>query len=357
MAEYYGFSDFSSNSDCDTPNDQVEDFSYSDLVEFPSDEVLPRTKARSARVLLLHHNLITLIPPDLCSFTNLISIDISNNVINSIANDICKMKHLRIFVAKNNQLKCESIPKDFGQLKSLEEVNFSGNQLGSLPPQFCELALHVGANIISDIPRAVKNLWRLEVLYLGGNQLTDLPPEIGQLQSLTALILCDNKLQSLPPTMIQLQRLKSLSLHNNQISTLPTEIVKLNLQELSLRNNPLVNKFVQDMVYKPPTLLELAGRIIKIEKIKYDQDDLPSNLVKYLEGAQRCVNSKCKGVYFASRFEHVKFVDFCGKYRVPLLQYLCSPSCHEIPAVYRSASDTETDDEVDNEKLRKVLLG
>ena len=63
------------------------------------------------------------------------------------------------------------------------------------------------------------------------------------------------------------------------------------------------------------------------------------------------------GVFFTSRFEHVKFVDFCGKYRVPLMQYLCSPSCHTTPAFYRSGSDTETDEEVDSEKLRKVLLG
>lgn len=30
------------------------------------------------------------------------------------------------------------------------------------------------------------------------------------------------------------------------------------------------------------------------------------------------------GVFFDNRIEHIKFVDFCGKYRVPLLQYLCS---------------------------------
>lgn len=30
------------------------------------------------------------------------------------------------------------------------------------------------------------------------------------------------------------------------------------------------------------------------------------------------------GVFFDSRVEHIKFVDFCGRYRIPLLQYLCS---------------------------------
>ena len=30
------------------------------------------------------------------------------------------------------------------------------------------------------------------------------------------------------------------------------------------------------------------------------------------------------GVYFDNRVENVKFIDFCGKYRVPFMQYLCS---------------------------------
>lgn len=65
------------------------------------------------------------------------------------------------------------------------------------------------------------------------------------------------------------------------------------------------------------------------------------------------------GVYFTSRVEHVKFVDFCGKYRLPLLQYLCSPQCRTTPAVYHSSSDTETDEEeaMANARLRRVLLG
>lgn len=52
------------------------------------------------------------------------------------------------------------------------------------------------------------------------------------------------------------------------------------------------------MTYEPPTLLELSGRVVKIEKVKYSKDDLPKNLRKYLESAQRCVNPKCKGKHW-----------------------------------------------------------
>lgn len=94
--------------------------------------------------------------------------------------------------------------------------------------------------------------------------------------------------------------------------------------QLSLRDNPLVVRFVQDISLTPPTLLELAARSVRTEEISYGQDDLPQTLIDYLKTAHCCVNPKCQGVFFDNRVEHIKFVDFCGKYRVPLLQYLCS---------------------------------
>ncbi|KAI8775122.1 leucine-rich repeat-containing protein 58 [Biomphalaria glabrata] len=245
----------------------------------------------------------------------------------------------------------------------LEVINVSGNNIELFPPQFTELdklqVLHCGGNNIKELPNTIKHLTRLQVLYLGGNQLVEIPAEVGYLSELTNLVLCDNRLQSLPPTLINLRNLRSLSLHNNKLSTLPTEIVALNLVELSLRNNPLVNKFVEDLVYNPPSLMELSGRIIKIERIRYTAEDLPYSLIRYLDSAQRCVNPHCKGVYFSSRVEQIKFVDFCGKYRLPLLQYLCSPSCSTGTPPVTSHRDTDDQDEgwEARERMRKVLLG
>lgn len=54
------------------------------------------------------------------------------------------------------------------------------------------------------------------------------------------------------------------------------------------------------------------------------------------------------GVFFNNRVEHVKFVDFCGKYRLPLLQYLCSRKCIE---------SRDGDEVVSGAMIRKVLLG
>ena len=90
-------------------------------------------------------------------------------------------------------------------------------------------------------------------------------------------------------------KLKSLSLHNNEFSALPSDIIRLELQELSLRNNPLVVRFVRDLTYDVPRLKELAGRTIKHHRVEYNEDRLPKNLVDYLNSAKSCLNPKCQG--------------------------------------------------------------
>lgn len=121
------------------------------------------------------------------------------------------------------------------------------------------------------------------------------------------------------------------------------------LWQLSLRENPLIVRFVQEISIHPPTLLELSARVIRTLNVTFESHELPKSLRDYLNTAHYCVNPKCRGnfyfshfiipfenschcfniqylgVFFDSRVEHIKFADFCGRYRIPLLQYLCSP--------------------------------
>lgn len=131
-----------------------------------------------------------------------------------------------------------------------------------------------------------------------------------------------------------------------------------NLRELSLRNNPLVLRFVREWPNTVPTLLELSGRCIKKNLIPYSRELIPGVLVEYLNEAKRCDNPKCNGVYFASRVQSVLFTDFCGKYRVPLMQYLCSAMCalDDSGSSYGSSSEDDAD-EAAQHKMKKVLLG
>ena len=207
---------------------------------------------------------------------------------------------------------------------------------------------------------------RLIYLYLGGNQLVCLPSELGELASLSSLTLSGNKLQTLPEELSHLANLESLRLHDNQLQALPTNLIKLtNLKELSLRNNPLVMRFIKEWPNTVPSLLELSGRSVQKNKIPYSAKVIPSVLVEYLDGARHCDNPNCNGVYFASRYESVKFVDFCGKYRVPLMQYLCSAICDSDEGgsgggccmAAGSVSSSEEEEQAAQDKMKRVLLG
>lgn len=101
-------------------------------------------------------------------------------------------------------------------------------------------------------------------------------------------------------SILRLHSLRSLSLHNNLLTYLPREILNLvHLEELSLRGNPLVVRFVRDLTYNPPSLQELAGRTVKTRNVPYAPSDLPENLVRYLSLASNCPNPKCGGKFTA----------------------------------------------------------
>lgn len=49
------------------------------------------------------------------------------------------------------------------------------------------------------------------------------------------------------------------------------------------------------MTHNTPSLLELAARVVKTNEIPYRQEDLPRNIIDYLNSGHRCVNNRCKG--------------------------------------------------------------
>lgn len=355
--------DSSENSDSETHSlnpVKTLDFTYSGMNSQSATELFQDLSKSSEKrketieTILLFHNELDGLPVNISAFCNLKTLDISNNAITNLPDAISRLP-LTTLIVKNNNLTNDGLPKSFAKLRSLKLCNLSGNNLEFFPAQVLEIDtveyLYLGNNNIAQVPQQIEVLRRLRVLCLGGNNLTEIPESVGNLINLRGLILSDNSLETLPGSIANLKNLKSLLLHKNKLRTLPTEIVALKyLSELSLRENPLVVNFVNDMQHNPPSLLELAGRVIKLHNIEIPDGELPSTLRNYLKSAHRCVNPKCKGVFFDNRVEHIKFVDFCGKYRVPLLQYLCSSKCVVKNTAFHGSY-------ADSAMLRKVLLG
>uniref|UniRef100_A0A3B3BQI1 Leucine rich repeat containing 58b n=1 Tax=Oryzias melastigma TaxID=30732 RepID=A0A3B3BQI1_ORYME len=322
----------------------VLDFSRLSLNTLSLDGV-SEDRRRDTKQFYLNYNRLSTLPASISLFYNLEFLDISNNGLTAICDDITRLTKLKTLLAKNNRLDEFSLPKDFGSLP-LEVLNFSGNRFEEIPLQCTKLrrlqSLSIGGNRLKSIPTEIEDLTSLEMLYLGGNLISAIPPEVANLPYLSYLVLCDNRIQSVPPFSVTIAQILSL----------------VHLQELSLRGNPLVVRFVKEMTYNPPSLLELAGRTVKSRNIPYSPCELPSNLVLYLDLASKCPNPKCAGVYFDSCVRHIKFVDFCGKYRLPLMHYLCSPECRS-PCSSNPQSDAESEDEnsVPADRLQRVLLG
>ncbi|XP_034267036.1 leucine-rich repeat-containing protein 58 [Pantherophis guttatus] len=299
-------------------------------------------------------------------------LDVSGTGLSVLGPELLDLAHLHTLLAKNNRLGCRgSLPKGLASAplgRSLRVLNLSGNRFTHFPASLLGLSrlqsLSLGSNRLQSIPPAIQELSSLEFLYLGGNFITSIPPELANLSSLNYLVLCDNRIQSIPPQLAQLHSLRSLSLHNNLLTYLPREILNLvQLEELSLRGNPLVVRFVRELTYNPPSLQELAGRTIKTRNIPYIASDLPGNLLRYLRLASNCPNPKCGGVYFDSCVRQIKFVDFCGKYRVPLMHYLCSPECSSPYSSASQSSNSQSESDSEDEaivaarRMQKVLLG
>lgn len=78
--------------------------------------------------------------------------------------------------------------------------------------------------------------------------------------------------------------------------------------QLSLRDNPLVVRFVKDMTLNPPSLLELAGRTVKTCAIRYGPEDLPRMLIEYLQTANCCVNPNCKGKVISQKKSYHRMI-------------------------------------------------
>lgn len=325
-----------------------------------------KNRQNTIRSLIICNNLLSCLPDSLSVFRHIETLDVSSNQLKKISSNIMQaMPNLRHLIAKDNLLSDNSLPKNFGATNRLEIVNFSGNKFTQYPYQLLEITtlreIYLGSNQIMVLPRNYENLFNLEILYLGGNRIVNVPAELSQLKRLTSLNLSDNQLTILPTKLNLLKNLRTLSLHGNELTTLPIELIKLNLSELSLRNNPLVNRFAKEFIYEVPSLLELSARCVKTKKVPFQESNLPYHLINYLDSATCCLNPNCRGVYFTSKVEHVKFVDFCGRYRIPLMQYLCSSICNEKISnrtrLISGSSIEESDDDDNSKLLKKILLG
>ena len=75
--------------------------------------------------------------------------------------------------------------------------------------------LNVSYKQLQTVPKELGQLASLQTLYLNNNQLQTIPKELGQLASLQVLYLDNNQLQTIPKELGQLASLRYFQLDNN----------------------------------------------------------------------------------------------------------------------------------------------
>ncbi|KAI8571182.1 hypothetical protein RHMOL_Rhmol01G0098900 [Rhododendron molle] len=134
------------------------------------------------------------------------------------------------------------LPKEIGNLISLQTLHLAKNNLHTLPDGICNLTclkqLWLEENNVSNLPSGIGRLTALEILYLSNNSLCTLPDTIGKLSCLKDLWVGNNKLSHLPSEIGDLDSLEALVLDgNNGFRALPESICKLvRLQTLLLND-------------------------------------------------------------------------------------------------------------------------
>ncbi|XP_008333181.1 leucine-rich repeat-containing protein 40 [Cynoglossus semilaevis] len=132
--------------------------------------------------------------------------------------------------------------------QSVVTVNFSKNQLTSVPPRLVEFHsslsdINLGFNKLTCCSPDICKLLQLTHIDLRNNQLSDLPSDLKTLTKLRSIILNYNRFKSFPEVLYQLVSLETVLLGNNQVGGVdPSHLVKMvNLSTLDLSNNDLLN--------------------------------------------------------------------------------------------------------------------
>ncbi|KAI9287998.1 hypothetical protein BC943DRAFT_377918 [Umbelopsis sp. AD052] len=106
--------------------------------------------------LKLSNNLLNSIPDNIGSLESLVHLDISNNRIRSLPKSIRSLSNLTILQARNNLLR--ELPQEIGQLSSLSVLDISHNRITVLPAEILSLSnlchlITTRCPLISAIPK------------------------------------------------------------------------------------------------------------------------------------------------------------------------------------------------------------
>ncbi|KAJ6419037.1 hypothetical protein OIU84_029194 [Salix udensis] len=189
-------------------------------------------------------------PYILCRLTNLTSVNLMNNFINSsLTSDIAACQSLEVLDLSENLL-VGSLPEALPELRNLKTLNLASNNFsGGIPAKFGEFQklewISLAENLLTGtVPGALGNISTLQHLLLGYNPFEPgpIPSQLGNLTNLVQLWLAGCSLEgSIPESLGKLSRLTNLDLSLNRLTgSIPSSLTWLkSVEQIELYNNTL----------------------------------------------------------------------------------------------------------------------
>lgn len=143
-------------------------------------------------------------------------LDLSNNSLNSLPDDLPRLKKLRVLFCSNNAFT--ELPAVLGQCTQLSMVGFKANQIRSVPGAALPATLRwliLTDNQIDVLPGDIGHCTHMQKLMLAGNQLRTLPGEMAACSQLELLRISANRLTHLPDFLLTLPKLSWLAYAGN----------------------------------------------------------------------------------------------------------------------------------------------
>lgn len=170
------------------------------------------------------------------------ALDLSHLGLTDIPDAVFTLRSLRDLNLSGNPLG--RLPEAIGELGLLEHLDLDGNGLTSLPDAIGQLSrlrlLDVSMNQLVVLPETIEQLTQLELLFIRGNRLTALPQNVGCLTALQRLDISGNPINALPEAIGKLTQLKFFYAWSTGLAELPDSIGNLTqLEHLSVWNNQL----------------------------------------------------------------------------------------------------------------------
>mmetsp|Transcript_17244 Transcript_17244/g.23966 ORF Transcript_17244/g.23966 Transcript_17244/m.23966 type:complete len:506 (-) Transcript_17244:27-1544(-) len=179
-------------------------------------------------------------------------------------------KHTELLSFSVCSCTLQTIPSYITQLKNLQTITLTGNDITSLPEELCQLInlqkLNLSRNKITQVPESLfTHCTQITDLQCIGNQNLKVPESINHLHNLKILSLSSCRLGSFPNAVIHLPCLSELNMYDNLIDSMPSVPFQLkNLESLQLGRNSFKSFPYSKHVTNAPNLAEALPKLKKL---------------------------------------------------------------------------------------------